>query len=57
MCHLPSLEHDRLWKRHGTLDIFYGYARKHDTVHMFAWADSLSNLHPPFAFPVLNPYS
>ena len=42
MYHLPSLEHDRLWKRHGTLDIFCGYARKHDIVHMFAWVDSIN---------------
>ena len=55
--HLPSLEHDSLWKRHGTADIFCSYAQKHDTVHMSTWVDSLSNLRPPFAIPVLDPYS
>ena len=39
--YLPSLEHDRLWKRHGTANIFCGYARKHDTVHMSAWVNFL----------------
>ena len=54
--HLPSLEHDRLSKRHGTADIFCDYVRKHDTVHMSALVDSLSNLRPPFAFLILDPY-
>ena len=55
--YLPTVEHDRLWKRHETADIFCGYAQKHDTVHMSAWVDSLSNLHPPSAILVLDPYS
>ena len=55
--YLPIVEHDRLWKRHETADIFCGYAQKHDTVHMSAWVDSLSNLRPPSTIPVLDPYS
>ena len=54
---LTSLEHDCLWKHHRTTDIFCSYARKHDTVHMTTWVDFLSNLHPPSAIPVLDPYS
>ena len=55
--HLPSLEHDRLSKCHGTADIFCNYAQKHDTVHMSTWVNSLSNMRPPSTFPVLDSYS